>query len=264
MTAITPAYAHAYQLICLTGHIPVALPNARTRTRERGNDFQGGPSALTGVLALLMVNPWLDGVLRHDLPMEEKMSCLVQLSRLKPILYAIHSNNTAEMSGIIEALSFSRARGPVARDACSCVFYDSQHAAGVCLGTIHARTHVQLGLSCQQLLLKVQRRLRFTNTSTVTRRILETNARITPPHWVHLAWCRTLTFPHVGHVNHFDSVSCFDICHNLGDVLEKRVCLPPRTRPGVSALFHAVLRYVSLACIVVPRSSSLLNSLHFP
>ena len=56
MTAITPSYAHAYQLICLTGHIPAALhskfrlpaakaryphlPNVRTTTRERGN-FQG-------------------------------------------------------------------------------------------------------------------------------------------------------------------------------------------------------------------------------
>ena len=57
MTAITPAYAHAYQLICLTRHIPVVvsqkfrlpaakaryphLPNIRTTTRDEGNDFQG-------------------------------------------------------------------------------------------------------------------------------------------------------------------------------------------------------------------------------
>ena len=72
-----------------------------------------------------------------------------------------HSNNTAEMSAIVEALSFLGPRGPVACDACSCVFYDSKHAASVCLGTIYARTHVQLGLSCQQL-LKVPRRARFT------------------------------------------------------------------------------------------------------
>ena len=57
LTVITPAYAHAYQLICLAGHIPVVpsqkfrlpaanaryphLTNGRTATRERGNDFQG-------------------------------------------------------------------------------------------------------------------------------------------------------------------------------------------------------------------------------
>ena len=41
-------------------------------------------------------------------------------------------------------------------------FNDSKHAAGVCFCTILTRTHVQLGLSCQQLLLKVQHKVRFT------------------------------------------------------------------------------------------------------
>ena len=57
MTAITPAYAHAYWATCLTRHMPAFprqnfclpkpearyphLPNARSTTRERGNDFQG-------------------------------------------------------------------------------------------------------------------------------------------------------------------------------------------------------------------------------
>ena len=36
------------------------------------------------------------------------------------------------------------------------------HAAGVCLGTIQARTHVQLALACQQSMLSVQHRLRLT------------------------------------------------------------------------------------------------------
>ena len=72
-----------------------------------------------------------------------------------------HSNSTAEISAV-EALSFLGPHGPVARDACSCVFYHFKYASGVCLGTILARTDVQLGLSCQQLLLKVQHRPRFT------------------------------------------------------------------------------------------------------
>ena len=57
MTAITSAYAHAYQATSLTRHMPAVprlnfrlpkpkaryphLPNVRTTTRERGNDFQG-------------------------------------------------------------------------------------------------------------------------------------------------------------------------------------------------------------------------------
>ena len=44
-------------------------------------------------------------------------------------------------------MSFLGPRGRVARDEQSCIFYDSQHAAGVCLGTIQARTHVQLALA---------------------------------------------------------------------------------------------------------------------
>ena len=73
-----------------------------------------------------------------------------------------HSSNTAEMTAMIEAFSFLGLRGPVARDTNSCPFYDSKHAAGGCLGTIQARTHVQLALACQQLMLSVQHRLRLT------------------------------------------------------------------------------------------------------
>ena len=44
-----------------------------------------------------------------------------------------HSNNTAEMTAMIEALSFLGPRGPVAPDVESCIYYDSKHAAGVCV-----------------------------------------------------------------------------------------------------------------------------------
>ena len=74
----------------------------------------------------------------------------------------IHSNNTAEMTAMIEALSFLGPRGPVTRDEQSCIYYDSMHAAGICLGTIQARTHVQLAQACQQSLIHAQLRLRLT------------------------------------------------------------------------------------------------------
>ena len=57
MTAITPAYAHAYQATCLARHMPAVphhnfrlpkikarcpyLPNDRSTTRTRGTDFRG-------------------------------------------------------------------------------------------------------------------------------------------------------------------------------------------------------------------------------
>ena len=73
-----------------------------------------------------------------------------------------HSNNTAEMTAMFEALSFLCPRGPVTRDEQSCFYYDSMHAAGFCLGTIQARTHVQLALACQQSMIRVRHGLRLT------------------------------------------------------------------------------------------------------
>ena len=73
-----------------------------------------------------------------------------------------HSNNTVDMTAMIEALAFLGPQGPVTSDEQSCIFYDSMHAAGICLGTIQARTHVQLALACRQSMIRAQRRLRFT------------------------------------------------------------------------------------------------------
>ena len=68
----------------------------------------------------------------------------------------IHSNNTAELSSIVEALSFPWAPWPLARDSHSYIFYDSTHAASICLGTVQSRANVPLGLTCQRLLLQTQ------------------------------------------------------------------------------------------------------------
>ena len=70
MTAITPAYAHAFQTTCLTAHMPAVphqnfrlpklearypyLPNDRSITSERGNDYHGWAIIQMVVLALLM------------------------------------------------------------------------------------------------------------------------------------------------------------------------------------------------------------------
>ena len=50
-----------------------------------------------------------------------------------------HFNKTAGMSAVIEALSFLGLHGPVACDANSCIYHNSKHSAGVCLGTVQAR-----------------------------------------------------------------------------------------------------------------------------
>ena len=68
----------------------------------------------------------------------------------------LHTTNTAELSSIIEALSFLRPAGPVARGSQACIFFHSKRAAN-----IQTRTNVPLGLTSQQLLLQAQLRLRI-------------------------------------------------------------------------------------------------------
>ena len=84
---------------------------------------------------------------------------------------------------MIEALSFLGPHGPVARDEQSCIYYDSLHAAGLCLGTIQARTHVQLALACQRSMILAQRNFGSPcNTCMVTVVILVMNVLTMPLH----------------------------------------------------------------------------------
>ena len=132
-----------------------------------------------------------------------------------------HSNNTAEMTAIIEALSFLGPHGPVARDEQSCNFCDYQLAAGVCLGTIQARTHVQLALACQRSMLCAQHRLRLTmqhvfgHNGNLGNECADAAALgtfgLTSSHNVATRWTH----------NNFDASVCFDGCNNISDVLER-------------------------------------------
>ena len=77
-TAITPAYAHAYLTTCPSRRVPAVprlnsrlpkpkarcshLPNARSTTRERGNDFRRLAIYIDGSTRVVMVKPLLGGV----------------------------------------------------------------------------------------------------------------------------------------------------------------------------------------------------------
>ena len=133
-----------------------------------------------------------------------------------------HSKNTAEMTAMIEALSFLGLRGPVTHDEGSCIYFDSMHAAGICLGTIQARTHVQHALACQQSLIHAQRRLRLTmqhvyghsgnlgNECADHAAALGTFGLISN-HNVATRWIH----------HNFDATVCFDDCNNISEVLER-------------------------------------------
>ena len=133
-----------------------------------------------------------------------------------------HSNNTAEMTAMIEALSFLGPQGPVARDEQSCIYYDSKHAAGVCLGTIQARTHVQLALACQESMQSAQHRLRLSmqlvygDGGNLGNECADHAAELgtfglTSSHNVATRWIN----------NNFDASVRFDGCDNIREVLER-------------------------------------------
>ena len=118
-----------------------------------------------------------------------------------------HSNNTADMTAMVEVLSFLGPHGPVARDAC--IYYDSKHAACICLGTIQAHTHVQLALACQQSLLKVS-----TDMCAATPGTWVMDDLIMPPHLGHSVVSRH-NLPTRWARHTFDTAACFASCNNV-------------------------------------------------
>ena len=142
------------------------FPNARNTTHEKGNDFQGwaiffsdgGTRVSEGETSagLGAVACSLDGMLYVMFG-----PVITTEAHLAYVGTRLHSNNTAEHSSIIEAVSFLVPNGPVARESQTCIFYDSRHAASICLGTVQSRANVTLELTSKRLLLQVQLRLRF-------------------------------------------------------------------------------------------------------
>ena len=235
MTAVTPACAHAYQAVCLTRHVPTApclnfrlpktkaryphLPNVRATTRERGKDFQGWAIYTDGgtrVIDGFTLAGW--GVIARSLHGRKGIMFGPVITSETHIAFSGargHSNKTAEMTAMIGP------RGPVARETSSCINYDSKHAAGVCLGTVQAHTHVQLALTCQQSMLSVQHKLRLTmqhvhghsgnlgnecadHAAVLGSLGLVSNHNLAT-RWIH---------------RNFDISACCGDCDNIGEVLE--------------------------------------------
>ena len=241
MTAITPAYAHAYQATCLSLDTCLQSPTKSSAYQSSKPDIRIFPMLVPlhvtgamisvdglfiqmGELASLMVKFLLDEVLFHD-PMDELMLCLVPSSPPRLISLSLepkHNPNTAEMTAMIEALSFLGPHGPVARDEQSCIYYESQHAAGVCLGTIQARTHVQLALARQKSMILAQRKLRIT-----MQHVYGHNGNLGNECADHAAALGTLGFTSSHNVtthwihHNFDATACFDYCHIITEILER-------------------------------------------
>ena len=118
---------------------------------------------------------------------------------------------------MVQALSILGPHGLVARDANS--LFESKHATGVRLGTVQARTHVQLALACQPAVLKVQHRLRFTMHGQTENLGFEC-----PDHAAALGALGHVSSDHLSTLrahHSLHSASCFASCSNIGDALKK-------------------------------------------
>ena len=242
MTAITPAYAHAYQATCLARHMPAVPqhnfrlpklkarypypPNYRSRTCTRGTDFRGWAIYSDGGTRIVdgeTLAGW--GVISRSPHGRISVMFGPVVTTEAHLAFSgakTQSNNNAEMTAMIEALSFLGPHGPVARNEQSCIYYVFKHAAGVCLGTIQARTHVQLALACQRSMLCAQHRLRLTMQHVyghggilVTECAFHAAAlgtfALTSSHNVATRWIH----------NNFDASVCFGGCNSISEVLER-------------------------------------------
>ena len=142
MTAITSAYAHAYQTICLG--LPFSgvphyafrlsrpksrdhfLPNDRSLSKELGDDYRGWAIFSDGGTRVV------DGETVAGWRVISRSPCGHIYVMFGPVITSeahlafagarTHSNNTAEMTAMIEALAFLGPRGPVTPDEQSCIF----------------------------------------------------------------------------------------------------------------------------------------------
>ena len=142
------------------------LPIARSAIRQRGSDFRGWAIFTDGGTRSVNGETCAGWGVIAESPRRsiDIMFGPVVTKETHPAFSRAKasSNNTAEMTAIIKALYFLGPRRSIARHEEACIFCDSTHAAGICLGTIQARSHVQVPLACQRYTLCVQHRLRLT------------------------------------------------------------------------------------------------------
>ena len=129
MTAITPAYAHAYgknfRLPKPNARFP-HLPHARSTTRGRGNEFRGWAIYTDGgtrVESGETFAGWSVIARSHHGRIGVMFGPVITTEAHLAFCGArTHFNNTAEMTAMIEAFSFLGPHGLVARGVESCIF----------------------------------------------------------------------------------------------------------------------------------------------
>ena len=141
------------------------------------------------------------------------------------------------------------------------------HVAGICLGTIQARTHVQLAVACQQSMIRAQHRLRLT-----MQHVFGLGGNLGNECACHAAALGTFGLISSHNVasrrihHNSDTSVCFDGCNNISETLERL----QHIRTNAATLHQdRVLALLFSSCSLCPLctsrelSSCFFNSLRF-
>ena len=242
MTAITPAYAHAYQATCLARHIPAVphhnfrhpkckfrypyLPNARSITRERGNDYRvwaiytdGGTRVVDGETlagwSVISRSPHgrIDVMFGPVVTTEAHLafSCAQNSLQQQPKWLPWSKHCLSLVLMVQSPMMSSRAFITILCMLLECAWARSK-PAHMCSWRLHVHnlwsvSNVDCGSPC--------------NTCMVTVVILVMNVLTMPLHSGPWALPQTTTLPPVGFTINFDASASFDSCHNITEILER-------------------------------------------
>ena len=133
------------------------LPRAEAQrshtTCERGNDFQGWAIYTDGCARLVNGETFAEwGAMARSLHARIDITFGPVITTRAHLAFSgarTPSNNTAEMTAMIQASSFLGPRGTVARDASSCIYNDSNQVSISCVSIVLVRltSHQQLVMS---------------------------------------------------------------------------------------------------------------------
>ena len=185
----------------------------RVQKSERGNDYRGWAICVDGGIPVVdgeILVGW--GVIPRSLHgrIDAMFGAIVTTeSDLVFTGARRHSNSTAEMTTMIEALSYFGLYGFLARVEQSCIYDNSLHVVGFCLGMIGARTQIQLAFA-----------LRFT-----MQHVCSHGGNLGDECADHVAAFGAFSLASNRNVatrcQNFDAIACVDGCHNIREILER-------------------------------------------
>ena len=144
--------------------VSVSSQYSSSTTRRRAMISEDGPFIQTRYSLRRWWNPGWVGVIERSLHQRTNLMFGPVVTTEAHLAFSgsgAHSNDTAEMTAMIEPLSFLGLRGPVAQDEEPCFLWFQTRCWSLS-GHDPSLTHMQVALACQRSMICAQHRLRLT------------------------------------------------------------------------------------------------------